>query len=104
MRQTLNGIAYRHAFTLRTIDGYNLKWPEAFKTTIMKTEFDDSDPDYPRISKHGKVALQEMYASVDNTSRYCGPPASIQLTSLNPTYNSGIPGLQAGITMYIPTD
>ena len=104
MRQTLNGIAYRHAFTLRTIDGYNLKWPEAFKTTIMKTEFDDSDPDYPRISKHGKVALQEMYASVDNTSRYCGPPASIQLTSLSPTYNSGIPGLQAGITMYIPTD
>ena len=77
IRQTINGIAYRHASSLRTVSGYNITWPQALKTAIMKTEFDTSDPAKIRIAKHGKVALQELYAGVDPSAKYCGVPAAI---------------------------
>lgn len=80
--QSLNGIAYRHALSLRLVSGYDLTWPEVVRTTMMKTEFDTTDVEKTKISKHGKVALQELYDSVSITTKYCGAPAYIQSTAI----------------------
>ena len=76
LMRSLNGLSYRHALSLRTINNYNITWPESTKTAVMKTQFDMSSGS-PRLAKHGKVALQEMYSGVNTGTKYCGIPASI---------------------------
>ena len=120
IRQTINGIAYRHALSLRTVSGYNITWPQALKTAIMKTEFDTSDPAKTVIAKHGKVALQELYAGVDLSAKYCGIPAAIdsiairhgvalggggEFSSLNLSgMNGGEPVVIMDIVVKVPKD
>jgi len=108
---SINDIAYIHSLWGLMFNGYvdSVNWGEWVRTAKERSvTVTDSHGEVIDVVDGYKAFIREYTVggdkAIDLSGIYCGPPAAVQLLSLDPTYNNGQPGLDATVILYIPYD